>query len=222
MADKEQAEYFKELSDAVLDMDEERTVTAAQDALDNSIDPYEAIQNGLSDGMARAGQLFEDEEYFIPELLMCSDAMYAGLDVLKPHLKATGESRGTVVIGVIEGDTHDIGKNMVRIMFETGGFHVIDLGRDVPPQRFVDTARESKADIIALSTLMTTTMDGMGTVVKLLNESDLRAGVKVMVGGGPISPGFAKRIGADGYAVNAAEAVKVARELVARDAVGAA
>ena len=205
---------FKELSDAVVDMDEQRTVTAAHAALEDGVDPYEAIQNGLSDGMARAGQLFEEEEYFIPELLMCSDAMYAGLDVLKPHLKQVGESRGTVVIGVIEGDTHDIGKNLVRIMFETGGFKVIDLGRDVPPQRFVDTAREAKADIIALSMLMTTTMEGMGTVVKLLDEADIRGGVKVMVGGGPISPGFAKRIGADGYAVNAAEAVKVARGLV--------
>ncbi|MDR3579797.1 MAG: corrinoid protein [Oryzomonas sp.] len=215
MARKTKQEHLQELSDAVLDMDEERTVKAAHEALVEHVDPYDAIQGGLSDGMARAGQLFEDEEYFIPELLMCSDAMYAGLDVLKPHLKQVGESRGTVVIGVIEGDTHDIGKNMVRIMFETGGFKVIDLGRDVPPQRFVDTAREEQADIIALSTLMTTTMDGMGTVVRLLDEADIRDGIKVMVGGGPISPGFAKRIGADGYAVNAAEAVKVARELVA-------
>lgn len=215
MAQMTKEAHLQELSDAVLDMDEERTVVAAHNALDDHVDPYDAIQRGLSDGMARAGQLFEDEEYFIPELLMCSDAMYAGLDVLKPHLKQVGESSGTVVIGVIEGDTHDIGKNMVRIMFETGGFKVIDLGRDVPPQRFVDTAREAKADIIALSTLMTTTMEGMGTVVKLLDEANVRDGIKVMVGGGPISPGFAKRIGADGYAVNAAEAVKVARELVA-------
>ncbi len=211
---KSKESFFIDLSDAVVDMDEERTVTAANAALEAGVDAYDAIQQGLSDGMARAGQLFEEEEYFIPELLMCSDAMYAGLDVLKPHLKQVGESRGTIVIGVIEGDTHDIGKNMVRIMFETGGFKVIDLGRDVPPQRFVDTARESKADIIALSTLMTTTMDGMGTVVKLLSEGNIRDGIKVMVGGGPISPGFAKRIGADGYAVNAAEAVKVALELV--------
>ncbi len=211
---KSRESFFRELSDAVVDMDEERTVTAANAALEAGVDAYDAIQQGLSDGMARAGQLFEEEEYFIPELLMCSDAMYAGLDLLKPHLKQVGESRGTVVIGVIEGDTHDIGKNMVRIMFETGGFKVIDLGRDVPPKRFVDTAREAGADIIALSTLMTTTMDGMGTVVKLLNEGNIRDGIKVMVGGGPISPGFAKRIGADGYAVNAAEAVKVALELV--------
>jgi corrinoid protein of di/trimethylamine methyltransferase len=207
-------EYFSKLSEAVVEMDEDLAVSVSKAALDDGVDAYDAIEKGLSHGMARAGQLFEEEEYFIPELLMCSDAMYAGLEVLKPHLKKTVESRGTVVIGVIEGDTHDIGKNMVRIMFETGGFNVIDLGRDVTPQRFVDSARESKADIIALSTLMTTTMDGMGTVVKLLVEANLRDGVKVMVGGGPISPGFAKRIGADGYAVNAAEAVKVARELV--------
>ncbi len=208
-------DHFKELAEAVVEMDEERAVAAAHASLESGIDAYDAIQQGLSAGMERAGQLFEEEEYFIPELLMCSDAMYAGLEVLKPHLKKTAGSRGTVVIGVIEGDTHDIGKNMVRIMFETGGFNVIDLGRDVPPQRFVDTAIDSNADIIALSTLMTTTMDGMGTVVRLLNEADIRQGIKVMVGGGPISPGFAKRIGADGYAVNAAEAVKVARELVA-------
>lgn len=207
-------EYFRELSAAVVDMDEERTVNASKAALDDGVDAYEAIQNGLSDGMARAGQLFEEEEYFIPELLMCSDAMYAGLEVLKPHLKKSADSKGKIVIGVIEGDTHDIGKNMVRIMFETGGFDVIDLGRDVPPQRFVDSALEHGADMIALSTLMTTTMDGMGKVVDLLHQGDNRGRIKVMVGGGPISPGFAKRIGADGYAVNAAEAVKVAKELL--------
>lgn len=206
--------HFKELSDAVVDMDEELAVKAAHRALEEKIDPYEAIQQGLSDGMVRAGQLFEEEEYFIPELLMCSDAMYAGLEVFKPHLKRICESKGKVVIGVIEGDTHDIGKNMVRIMLETGGFDVIDLGRDVPPQRFVDTARDMCADIIALSTLMTTTMDGMEQVVKLLQAENIREGIKVMVGGGPISPGFAKRIGADGYAVNAADAVKVAHGLM--------
>jgi dimethylamine corrinoid protein len=208
-------EYFIALSEAVVEMDEDRAVSASKAALDDGVDAYEAIEKGLSHGMARAGQLFEEEEYFIPELLMCSDAMYAGLDVLKPHLKKTANSKGKIVIGVIEGDTHDIGKNMVRIMFETGGFDVIDLGRDVPPQRFVDTALEHGADMIALSTLMTTTMDGMGKVVDLLHQGNIRERIKVMVGGGPISPGFAKRIGADGYAVNAAEAVKVAKELLA-------
>ncbi len=206
-------ELLKKLSDAVVEMDEELTVAIAHETLAAGIDAYAAIDGGLSHGMERAGQLFEEEEYFIPELLMCSDAMYAGLEVLKPHLKTTTEKKGTVVIGVIEGDTHDIGKNMVRIMLETGGFEVHDLGRDVPPRVFVDKAKEVNATIIALSTLMTTTMDGMGQVVRLLQEENIRDSYKVMVGGGPISPGFAKKIGADGYAVNAAEAVKVAKEL---------
>lgn len=214
MSTKTTEEHFAELAEAVVEMDEERAVRAAESAVADGVEAYGAIEQGLSAGMARAGQLFEDEEYFIPELLMCSDAMYAGLDVLKPHLKKTGESKGRVVIGVIEGDTHDIGKNMVRIMLETGGFDVIDLGRDVPPQRFIDTARDSQANIICLSTLMTTTMDGMGKVVELLQQQNIREGIKVMVGGGPISPGFARKIGADGYAVNASEAVKVARGLL--------
>jgi methylmalonyl-CoA mutase cobalamin-binding domain/chain len=120
-----------------------------------------------------------------------------------------------VVIGVVEGDTHDIGKNLVKIMLETSGFDITDLGRDVPPVRFVETAREINADIIALSTLMTTTMDGMQEVVNLLEQQNVRDSFKVMVGGGPISPAFAKRIGADGYASNAAEAVKLAKALLA-------
>jgi len=205
---------FRELSDAVVEMDEDRAVSASHAALERELDAFEAIEKGLAHGMERAGQLFEEEEYFIPELLMCSDAMYAGLDVLKPHVKKSGEAKGKVVIGVVEGDTHDIGKNLVRIMLETGGFDVVDLGRDVPPQRFVDTAREVDANIIALSTLMTTTMDGMGQVIRILEDENIRDGYKVIVGGGPISPGFAKKIGADGYAVNAAEALKVARQLV--------
>ncbi|HEY5975120.1 MAG TPA: corrinoid protein [Geobacteraceae bacterium] len=205
---------LQQLAEAVVAMDEEATVAKARESLAADVEAYEAIDQGLSRGMERAGQLFEEEEYFIPELLMCSDAMYAGLEILKPHLKQAGEKKGTVVIGVIEGDTHDIGKNMVRIMLETGGFEVIDLGRDVPPRVFVDKAKEAGAQIIALSTLMTTTMDGMGQVVRLLQEENIRDGFKVMVGGGPISPGFARRIGADGYAVNAAEAVKIARQLV--------
>ncbi|HEY6007024.1 MAG TPA: corrinoid protein [Geobacteraceae bacterium] len=211
---KSKEDFFQELSDSVVEMEEERTVAVAQAVVHEGVDVYEAIEKGLSHGMERAGRLFEEEEYFIPELLMCSDAMYAGLDVLKPHLRSIAEKKGRVVIGVIEGDTHDIGKNMVRIMLETGGFEVVDLGRDVAPRQFVDKAREIDADIIALSTLMTTTMDGMGKVVRILEEDRIRDGFKVMVGGGPISPGFAKRIGADGYAVNAAEAVKVAKQLL--------
>jgi len=213
---------FKELADAVVDMDEEKSVATAEAVVTAKIDAYEAIEKGLSAGMERAGELFDEEEYFIPELLMCSDTMYAGMDILKPHIRqdAVAEKR-RVVIGVIEGDTHDIGKNLVKIMLETSGFDVIDLGRDIPPARFVATAREIDADIIALSTLMTTTMDGMGEVVRQLKGQGIRDSFKVIVGGGPISQGFADRIGADGYAVNAADAVRLARRLTAAEAVAA-
>jgi dimethylamine corrinoid protein len=211
----EKEKLFKALETAVVEMDEERVIELANQVVADGVDAFEAINQGLSKGMDRAGQLFEEEEYFIPELLMCSDAMYAGLDVLKPHLKTTREKKGTVVIGVIEGDTHDIGKNLVKIMLETSGFDVKDLGRDVPPVRFVETAKELNAQIIALSTLMTTTMDGMQEVVQLLKSQGIRDRFKVIVGGGPISPGFASRIGADGYATNAAEAVKLAKSLLA-------
>lgn len=205
---------IKQLSDAVVDMDEEKTVALAREIVELNIDAYLAIDQGLSDGMSRAGQLFEDEEYFIPELLMCSDAMYAGLEILRPHLKIQNKGeKQIVVIGVVEGDTHDIGKNLVKIMLETSGYNVIDLGRDIPPRRFVDVAQEEKAHIIAMSTLMTTTMDGMAEVIRLLDAEQLRTKFKVMIGGGPISQAFADKIGADAYASNAAEAVRIARKL---------
>lgn len=212
-------QLFKDLADAVVDMDEGKAVVTANRVVEERVDAYEAIDKGLSAGMEKAGQLFEEEEYFIPELLVCSDAMYAGLDVLKPHLRpATEGDKQKVVIGVIEGDTHDIGKNLVKIMLETSGFDVTDLGRDISPARFVETAKEIGANIIALSTLMTTTMDGMGEVVRRLTTDGVRDRFKVIVGGGPISPGFAERIGADGYAANAAEAVKLARRLAGVEA----
>jgi dimethylamine corrinoid protein len=209
---------FQELSDAVVDMDEDKAVATAHEVVELGVDAYLAIEQGLSAGMERAGVLFDEEEYFIPELLMCSDAMYAGMDVLKPHLRLDGVAeKHKVVIGVVEGDTHDIGKNLVKIMLETSGFEVTDLGRDIPPARFVEKAKEIGAGIIALSTLMTTTMDGMAAVIRQLSEEGIRERFKVIVGGGPLSQGFADRIGADGYAVNAADAIRLARSLVGVD-----
>jgi corrinoid protein of di/trimethylamine methyltransferase len=206
---------FQDISDAVVAMDEERVVALVRAVIEKKADVYEAIEKGLSHGMERAGQLFEEEEYFVPELLICSDAMYAGLDLLRPYLTRSDEgSKRKVVIGVIEGDTHDIGKNLVKIMLETAGFELHDLGRDVPAPRFVEKAREVGADIIAISTLMTTTMDGMAEVIRLLTEAHIRDRFKVIVGGGPISQGFADRIGANGYAATAAAAVKLARRLL--------
>ena len=211
----EKEELFRQIADAVVEMEEDTVEELAQQSLTAGIDAYETIDSGLANGMERAGQLFDEEEYFVPELLMCSDAMNVGIDVLKPHLKSENVSKkGKVVIGVVEGDTHDIGKNLVRLMMETGGFEVLDLGRDIPPAEFVSKAEEYGADIIGIATLMTTTMPGMKEVVDILANKGIRDKYKVIVGGGPISPAFAKKIGADGYARNAADAVKVAEKLL--------
>ena len=213
MSSKE--ELLKRLSDGVLDMEEEDVAEAAREYLESGYPALDGIMEGLIDGMNRAGQLFEEEEYFVTDILLCSDAMYAGLDVLKPHLPTESEvNRKKVVIGVVEGDTHDIGKNLVKIMLETAGFEMIDLGRDVPLQKFVDSAKEEGAELVCMSTLMTTTMAGMETVIHLLEEAGIRDQVKVMIGGGPISQKFADKIGADGYSQNAVEAVNLAKRLL--------
>lgn len=212
-------ELLQRLSDCVLDMEDEEVVDVAEEYIESGNPALEGIMDGLVDGMNKASELYDQEEYFVTDLLLCSDAMYAGLDVLRPHLPETeNDDKKKIVIGVVEGDTHDIGKNLVRIMLETAGFEMFDLGRDVPLDAFVNTAKEVKADIIAMSTLMTTTMPGMKTVIEMLEQEGIRDKIKVMVGGSPISPKFAKDIGADGYSANAVEAVKVAKELVGLEA----
>jgi corrinoid protein of di/trimethylamine methyltransferase len=202
------------LSESVLEMEEEKAAEYSNAVVAEGFDAYNAIDKGLAHGMEKAGALFEEGEYFVPELILCSDAMYNGLEILKPHLKQDeGKRKVKAVIGVIEGDTHDIGKNLVKIMTEAGGFELIDLGRDVPPLSFVERAEAEGAELILISTLMTTTMKGMAKVIELLNERGTRDRFKVMVGGGPVSAAFAKKIGADGYSKNAAEAVRLARSL---------
>lgn len=208
-------EMYKKLADAVVEMDEELVEELSSQAVNDGLDAFECIDKGLSKGIEKAGQLFEEEEYFVPELLMCGDAMNIGVDILKPHIKVdTASEKHKIVIGVIEGDTHDIGKNLVKLMLEASNFDVIDLGRDVPVATFVDKAVEEKAKIIMISTLMTTTMNSMADVIHLLKERGIQDHYKVAVGGGPVSQGFADKIGADGYSVNAAEAVKLARRLI--------
>jgi corrinoid protein of di/trimethylamine methyltransferase len=210
-------ELYKKLSDSVVDMDEDSAVSLSNEAVENKVDAYEAIDKGLADGMSRAGKLFEEEEYFVPELIICSDAMNAGISILKPHIKQGGGAiRHRAVIGVIEGDTHDIGKNLVKIMLESSGFDIQDLGRDVPPSTFVEKAVEYDADMILLSSLMTTTMGNMAEVIKILNDRGIRNKFKVAVGGGPVSQAFSDRIGADAYAKNATEAVRVCQGFFSR------
>jgi methylmalonyl-CoA mutase cobalamin-binding domain/chain len=188
-------------------MDEKLAVALSEETIRSKQDVLTAIQQGLIHGMNRAGRLFETEEYFI-------HAMYAGLEVLKPHLPRSQEQRQRVVIGVMQGDTHDIGKNLVKIMLDAAGYELIDLGRDISPQQFVDAAVEKSVHVIALSTLMTTTMDGMAEVIRLLSKAGRRLDFKVIVGGGPISQSFSDRIGADGYAADATGAVKLLKRLL--------
>ncbi len=207
---------LKRLSDGVVEMEDEEVTEACNEYLEAGYSAFDGIMDGLVAGMNRASQLYEDEEYFVTDILLCSDAMYEGLSILRPHLSsgkvAVEKPKG--VIGVVEGDTHDIGKNLVKIMLETAGFELFDLGRDVPLQDFVDKVKEVNASFVCMSTLMTTTMGGMKTVIQLLKEAGIREQVKVIIGGGPISKKFADIIGADGYSANAVEAVKLAKKLL--------
>jgi len=212
---KNKEELLKELSDCVVDMEDKMVGGVAEEYIVAGYPALEGITGGLVDGMQRTADLYEQEEYFIPELLICSDAMYNGLDVLRPHLaQAATQEKRKVVIGVVEGDTHDIGKNLVRIMLEAAGYEMHDLGRDVALQSFINKAKEVKADVIALSTLMSTTMPGMRKVLEMLEAEGLREQVKVIIGGAPISPAFAQKIGADGYSSTAVEAVKLVDRLL--------
>jgi corrinoid protein of di/trimethylamine methyltransferase len=211
-------ELWKRLSDAVFMMEEEEVEQAAREYLEMKYPVLEAILEGLVAGMNRAGEYYEQEEYFVTDLLLCSDAMYLGLDILRPHLPEYESQQKIVgVIGVVEGDTHDIGKNLVKIMLETAGFQMIDLGRDVPLGAFVEAVREHQAQFLCLSTLMTTTMSGMERVIQLLEAAGLRQQVKVLIGGSPVSKRYADQIGADGYSTNAVEAVKLAKRLLQQE-----
>ena len=213
MATKE--ELLQKMSDMVFEMEDEEIADVCEEYIEEGYDALDGILHGLVDGMNRASEMYDQEEYFVTDLLLCSDAMYAGLDVLRPHLPedaSVGEAK-KAVIGVVEGDTHDIGKNLVKIMMETAGFEMFDLGRDVPLDSFVEKAKEVDADLIMMSTLMTTTMPGMKEVINKLKEQGIRDSIKVMVGGSPISQKYADDIGADGYSRNAVEAVEVAKRL---------
>ena len=162
-------ELLKKLASCVVEMEDEEVIDIANEYIENEFEAYEGISKGLAAGMEEAGKLYEEEEYYIPELLLCSDAMYEGINILKPHLKKDSTKEPyKAVVGVVEGDTHDIGKNLFKIMLETSGFEVYDLGRDVPCEEFINKAKELNADLIGLSTLMTTTMDNMQKIINML------------------------------------------------------
>lgn len=208
-----QKELFEALKQGVIDYDEDAVREAAQAVIDEGIDAYEAVFDGLVEGMNEVGRLYEEQEYFVPEMLMCADALYAGLDILKPHIVAReGGVKGTVVMGVVQGDVHDIGKNIVKMMFDVAGFDVHDLGRDVPLDKFVEEQLNTNSELVLLSAMMTTTMVGMKDIIAKIKEKNPTC--KIMIGGAPVSEDLADKWGADGFAKDANNALKDALNMV--------
>ena len=206
---------LKELPEALFRGDVSRVKEITLRALQEKKDPKEILEQGLIKGMKVVGIKFKNNEIFLPEVLLASQAMYGGLELLQPRLIESGvRAIGKVIIGTARGDLHDIGKNLVAMMLRGGGFEVIDLGIDVSPEKFLEAAQEHKPDIMGISALLTTTMISMRDVITILKKASLRSKIKVMVGGAPVTQEFADEIGAEGYALDAASAVDKARELL--------
>ena len=209
-------EVLKELADAVISCKKDVVLAAVDKAKGEKIDPSEMIEKGLSAGMNEVGVLFERGKLFLPHVMMAADAMSAGVAALKDLMPegASNSTLGVIVNGTVEGDVHDIGKSIVSTMLQSAGFEVYDIGRDVPTQNFIQKAKEVNADMIGISALMTTTLQGQRDIIELLKEEGLRNRIKVMVGGAPATQAWADKIGADCYAENASEAVAKAKELL--------
>jgi 5-methyltetrahydrofolate--homocysteine methyltransferase len=210
------ADVIHDLNTEVQKGEIEKVKELVKRAVAQGVAPTEVLKNGLRPAMEEIGRKFECLEIFLPEMMKAADAMAAGVEILQPHL-ASGKDeirKGLIVLGTVEGDVHDIGKNIVGIMLEGAGFEVVDLGYDVPVLTFVERVVDLKPDIVGMSALMTSTMVHMPRVITALEERDLRDKVKVVVGGAPVLPEWAKEIGADGYGENAVEAVNLAKELV--------
>jgi 5-methyltetrahydrofolate--homocysteine methyltransferase len=206
---------ISEIFEAILEGQQKKAVEKVTQALEENVDPSVILNEGMVKAMAEVGRLFEEGEYFVPEMLIAARAMQNGLAVLKPHLiQADIKSSGKIVAGTVKGDLHDIGKNLVAMMLEGAAFEIVDLGSDVSPEKFVEAVRSSGADIVAMSALLTTTMPNMKTTIEALEAAGLRDKVKIIVGGAPLTPEYAKQIGADGYAADASRAVALAKSLL--------
>ncbi len=206
---------LQSLYDSILNGENSLVPGQVREALNAGIEPGRILNEAMASAMKEVGRLFEEGEYFVPEMLISARSMQSGLAVLKPYLATSNvQSAGRVVIGTVKGDLHDIGKNLVGMMLEGAGFDIVDLGTDVPPEKFVEAAQSGNFDIVALSALLTTTMPNMKVTIEALRQAGVREKVKVLVGGAPVTESYAQQIGADGYSSDASRAVVVARSLV--------
>ena len=213
MATKE--ELIEQLKEGVVEYEEDTVKEASQQWLDDGYVALDAIMDGLAAGMEIVGDLYDRNEYFVPEVLMCADALYAGLAILRPHVpKSTEGINAQVVIGSIQGDVHDIGKNLVKMMFDVAGWDVHDLGRDVPLENFVEEQMRTDSEVVAMSAMMTTTMLGMKKVIAMIKEKN--PNVAIMLGGAPVTKDVANLFGADGYAESAGNAVSEGIKMIGR------
>jgi len=206
---------LKKLAECVVNGEEDECEKWAREALEAGVDAYEAIMDGCAEGMKIVSRKYEEGEYYVPEILLSASAMYRAVDVLKPHIKVEKMATPrTVVLGVVEGDIHDIGKNLVKTMLEAAGFKVIDLGKDVPREKFIEAIKEHEADVLGMSALMTTTMPEMKKVIEKLEEAGLRNKVLIVIGGAPTSIDYARQIGADSWAKDASAAIPEIQKLL--------
>jgi 5-methyltetrahydrofolate--homocysteine methyltransferase len=209
-------DHLKDIFDCIIDGDQNTISDKVQAAIDCGLDPESILDNGMVAAMKEVGRLYEEGEFFVPEMLISARAMKTGMDRLKPYLvKADFKPAGKIVAGTVKGDLHDIGKNLLCMMLEGAAFEIVDLGADVPPEKFVQAVQETGAEFVAMSALLTTTMSNMKDTIEALKAAGLRDRVKVMVGGAPVNPQFAKSIGADGYAADANKAVALFKSFVA-------
>ena len=206
---------YQDLADSIITGDNVKSREIAQKLIDEGVTAIEILNNGLMPGMDVVGKKFKANEIFIPEVLIAARAMHVAMDVIKPLLSASDiPSRGTIVIGTVRGDLHDIGKNLVAMMLEGKGFTVVDIGVDVPAKKFIEEVKKNNANIVGLSALLSTTMTGMKEIIEMFRADDSVRDVKIMVGGAPITQEYADKISADGYAPDAASATDLAVDLL--------
>jgi 5-methyltetrahydrofolate--homocysteine methyltransferase len=206
---------YERISTAIMEGDAEKTASLVQRALDQDLAAKDILDNAMVVGMGEVGVRFRAGDMFVPEVLMSADSMQAGLNVLRPHLVASGVKLiGKILMGTVKGDLHDIGKNLVNMMCEGAGFEIVDIGFNADPEKFVEAIKEHQPDVVGMSAMLTTTMRAMAQTIKAIEEAGLRDRVKIMVGGAPVDAAFAERIGADGYGSNAPSATDLAKRLV--------